>query len=83
MVHRMAFGAEFQGKGLFPSALRLVEAVCLGRGVRNLRMDTDPSNLRMQHVLERNGFTLRGRVLFQGDWKLAYDKALRPNPGES
>ena len=83
VVHRMAFGAEFQGKGLFPSALRLVEAVCLGRGVRNLRMDTDPSNLRMQHVLERNGFTLRGRVLFQGDWKLAYDKALRPNPGES
>ena len=52
VVHRMAFGAEFQGKGLFPPALRLVEAACLARGVRSLRMDTDPSNLRMQHLLE-------------------------------
>ena len=82
-VHRMAFGAEFQGKGLFGPALERIEAACLARDVRGLRMDTDPSNRRMQHVLEKNGFTLRGRVLLQGDWKLAYDKALEPRPGES
>ena len=83
VIHRMAFGAEFQGRGLFPPALRLVEAACLARGVRSLRIDTDPSNLRMQHLLERNGFTLRGTVLFQGDAKLAYDKVLEPLPGEA
>ena len=39
-------------------------------------MDTDPSNLRMQHILEKNGMVRRGVISYQGDGKLAYDKAL-------
>ena len=76
VVHRMAFAAEFQGKGLSDAAFRLIEEACRSRGVRSLRMDTDPSNSRMQHILEKNGMVRRGVISYQGDGKLAYDKAL-------
>ena len=76
VVHRMAFAAEFQGKGLADAAFRLIEEACRSRGVRSLRMDTDPSNSRMQHILEKNGMVRRGVISYQGDGKLAYDKAL-------
>ena len=50
--------------------------LCLSRGVKSLRADTDFPNERMQHVLEKNGFEKRGVVVFQGSGKLAYDKTL-------
>ena len=39
-------------------------------------MDTDPSNLRMQHILEKNGFKYCGVIKYQGSERLAYDKLL-------
>ena len=75
VVHRMAFGTDFQGKGLADTAFRQIEALCLSRGVQSIRMDTDFPNLRMQHILEKNGFLKRGVIVFQGGGKLAYDKA--------
>ena len=76
VVHRMAFGTDFQGKGLADAAFRQIEALCLSRGIRSIRIDTDLPNLRMQHILEKNGFLRRGVIVFQGGDKLAYDKAL-------
>ena len=76
VVHRMAFGTDFQGKGLADTAFRQIEALCLSRGVQSIRMDTDFPNLRMQHILEKNGFLKRGVIVFQGGGKLAYDKTL-------
>ena len=76
VVHRMAFHEAFRGKGLTASAFRLIEAMCAQRGVRAIRVDTDPRNRRMQHLLEANGFVPCGTVLFQGSEKWAYDKAL-------
>lgn len=75
-VHRMAFGRAFRGRGLTAEAFRLVGELCRGRGVTAIRGDTDPQNLRMQHVLEKNGFQRRGVILFQGSEKLAYDLSL-------
>ena len=76
VVHRMAFAGEFRGRGLSETAFRLIEALCLERGVRSLRVDTGFSNRRMQHILEKNGFFRRGTIFFQGGERLAYDKAL-------
>lgn len=76
VVHRMAFADAFRGRGLADTAFRLIGALCLERGVRSLRVDTGLSNRRMQHVLEKNGFTHRGTVFFQGGERMAYDKAL-------
>ena len=76
VVHRMAFAGEFRGQGLTQTAFRLIEALCLERGVRSLRVDTGLPNRRMQHILEKNGFSHRGTIYFQGGERMAYDKAL-------
>lgn len=76
VVHRMAFSKDFRGLGLSGITFNLIEELCLAKGVRSIRVDTDFSNLRMQHVLEKLGFVKCGVVVFQGSGKLAYDKRL-------
>lgn len=76
VVHRMAFAGEFRGHGLTQTAFRLIEALCLERGVRSLRVDTGFLNRRMQHILEKNGFSHRGTIFYQGGARMAYDKSL-------
>lgn len=76
VVHRMALGSAFRGQGLTGAAFRLVGELCRARGMDAIRGDTDPQNLRMQHVLEKNGFQRRGIIVFQGSEKLAYDLSL-------
>lgn len=76
VVHRMAFGRAFRGMGLADATFSRIEALCGARGVRNIRVDTDFPNLRMQHVLEKNGFVRCGVIIFQGSEKIAYDKTL-------
>ena len=75
VVHRMAFGKGFQGRGLSNIAFELIEKLCLEKGVKYIRIDTDFPNKRMQHVLTKNGFVNCGIIEFQGE-KLAYDKLL-------
>lgn len=76
VVHRMAFSRKFRGIGLMDTAFALIEKLCLDRGVAYIRVDTDFPNKRMQHILEKNGFTRRGTIVFQGSGKIAYDKLL-------
>lgn len=75
-VHRMALSGRFRGRGLAAAAFGLVGELCRERGVFAIRGDTDPQNLRMQHVLEKSGFQRRGIIVFQGSEKLAYDLSL-------
>lgn len=76
VVHRMAFRAASRSQGLADITFRLIEELCLARGIRSIRVDTDFPNLRMQHILTKNGFINRGVIVFQGSGKLAYDKSL-------
>lgn len=75
-VHRLALSREFRGLGLSTAVFGLVEELCKGKPVKSMRMDTDPCNKRMQHVLQKNGFVLCGKIIFQGSEKLAFDKVL-------
>ena len=50
MVHRMAFAADRQGRGLSTEAFKLIDEACLSMGIRYIRIDTAPDNKRMQHV---------------------------------
>lgn len=75
-VHRMAFRPQFRGIGLTDRVFSLIDELCIKRGVYMIRMDTDFPNLRMQHVLTKNGFRQCGVVVFQGSGKLAFDKLL-------
>lgn len=76
VVHRMAFAGEFRGRGLSEITFRLISDLCISKGMKSIRMDTDFPNKRMQHVLEKNGFQNCGIIIFQGGEKMAYEKAL-------
>lgn len=76
VVHRMAFSERYRGKGLSSTALILVENLCLSKGVKGIRADTGFQNARMQHILEKSGFSKCGVIVLQGSGKLAYDKKL-------
>lgn len=80
VVHRMAFSSRFRGIGLADITWSLIDALCRSKGVLYIRVDTDFPNLRMQHILEKNGFVRCGVILFQGSGKIAYDKILPPVP---
>lgn len=76
VVHRIAFDEKFRGRGLTPIAFGLIEELCRAKGMGSIRMDTDPCNQRMQHVLKKNGFRQCGVIMFQGSGKLAFEKVL-------
>ncbi len=77
VVHRIAIGEKFRGCGLTAEVFRLVGEMALERGVEILRIDTGEQNLRMRHVLEKNGFSYCGTVIQSGGDRFAYDKKLR------
>lgn len=76
VIHRIAIGDAFRGMGLSDVAFRLVEEFSRAHGVRALRIDTHADNKRMQHVVEKNGFSYCGIVMQNGGERLAYDKSL-------
>ncbi len=76
VVHRMAFSDEARGKGVSSKVFRLVEDMSAARGIRLFRIDTDEDNLRMRHVLSKNGFQYRGTIWFQNSVKIAFDKTI-------
>ncbi|MBR5302364.1 MAG: GNAT family N-acetyltransferase [Clostridia bacterium] len=73
VVHRLALARRFAGRGLSAAVFESIRALCLEKGVRCIRIDTDSRNMRMQHVLEKCGFVRCGTVFFQGGAKLTYD----------
>lgn len=75
VVHRMAFDRAFRGIGLTDTAFKLIEELCLSKGIRYIRVDTDVSNKRMQHIFAKNGYEYCGIIIFRGR-KMAFDKIL-------
>ena len=76
VVHRLCFGDAFRCKGLSGEAFSLIEDYCLGCGINNIRIDTDFPNLRMQHVLLKNGYEKCGTVTLTFGERIAFDKKL-------
>lgn len=76
VIHRMAISPEFRGQGIASVVFSLAEKFCAEQGANTLRIDTDAQNKRMQHVLEKNGFSYCGTVIQGGGDRLAFDKKL-------
>ena len=76
VIHRIAFDPQFRGQGLSREAFEVIGAYCKERGAKSLRIDTHPDNKRMQHVLEKAGFSYRGIVMLPVGLRWAYDKVL-------
>ncbi len=77
VVHRMAFHESARGKKLSDITFELVEELSREKGVFNFRVDTDGDNLKMQHILKKNGFTYRGTIWFDNSEKIAFDKIIQ------
>ena len=75
VLHRIAIGSDFRGKGFAHQVFSLAEAFCKEKGFLNLRIDTHEDNKRMQHILEKNGFSYCGIVMQHGP-RMAFDKVL-------
>ena len=73
VVHRMAIGDGYRGMGLTKQIFVKIREICLARDVHCIKIDTDYPNLRMQHVLEKEGFVACGTVYFRGEGRIAYD----------
>lgn len=76
VIHRMALNRKLRNTGLSSTVLSLVEKLCLSKNISYIRVYTDSQNKRMQHILEKNHFSQRGTIIFQGGEKIAYDKLL-------
>ena len=77
-VHRVAFRPEFRGKGLSKITFDLIIKLCKSKNLKSIRMDTDEKNLRMQHVLEKNGFKRCGRITYKEGFLYVYENVLEP-----
>lgn len=76
VLHRLAIGAEFRGKGLATVSLKLAEALMQRRKTGSFRIDTDENNEVMKHLLSKNGFAYCGTIWFDNSVKIAYEKLL-------
>lgn len=76
VVHRIAISDAFRGQGLTGEVFHLIEELCKARGVDVLRIDTHEKNLRMRHVVQKNGFAFCGKVLQNDGLRLAFDKKI-------
>lgn len=74
VVHRMAFVDNARGKGLSSLTFRLVEELSKEKGITSFRVDTDADNKKMQHILQKNGFSYCGTIWFDNSEKIAFDK---------
>lgn len=75
-VHRVAIDSAFRGQGVAVTLFALAEQLCKANGIFCIRIDTMQANKRMQHVLQRSGYELRGEVVYPVTGsRLAYEKS--------
>jgi GNAT superfamily N-acetyltransferase len=78
VIHRMAVGNAYKGRGLAACLISHIEDLCLSRGVTSVRVDTHEDNLPMQSALRKSGFQLCGVIYLDDKSKrLAFEKILK------
>lgn len=78
VVHRVAVGAAWRGRGLASAALHHAEKLSLARNIGYLKIDTHRDNLPMRRVLGKNDFALCGQIdIADGSSRIVFDKICR------
>lgn len=62
-IHRVALKSFFQGQGLALVLLRSLVTAARLQGATDIRIDTYPQNLAMQHLIKKAGFVYQGDVI--------------------
>lgn len=65
-IHRIALSGDFRGQHLSEKLISGLLTVSRTLGYHDVRIDTHPDNLGMQHVIKTNGFEYRG-VIYMHD----------------
>ena len=79
--HRVCVEESRKGQGLAARLFSESETYVKQDGFHNVRIDTHPDNISMQHALSKSGYRLCGRLVLaegteKGDPRLAYHKVL-------
>lgn len=61
-IHRIAVAAGYRGQHLSETLITNLLTLSLQLGYADVRIDTHPENLGMQHVIKQNGFEYRGII---------------------
>lgn len=77
VVHRMAVDNSYKGRGLASQLFQFAEELCEKRGVGSIKVDTDPDNEMMKHILKKNGFAYCGVIQFDNSDKIAFEKVIK------
>lgn len=77
VIHRLAVGAAFRGRGLGRAMLLKAEQVALSRGIGSIKVDTNHDNAEMLGLLNSLGYTRCGTVSygFRGE-RMAFEKLI-------
>ena len=76
-IHRVAVAPDRKGRGIGGEMVAFAEARCRDAGVESLRCVTHEQNAPMRRMLEKNGFSLCGRVRYPvAGERVTYEKVL-------
>ncbi|MFD1472179.1 GNAT family N-acetyltransferase [Companilactobacillus mishanensis] len=67
VIHRIAVEPGHQGQHLSAALIRQLLTTSYARGFSDVRIDTHPDNLVMQHVITSNGFIEKGLISMEED----------------
>lgn len=66
-IHRIAIAGGYHGQHLTDFYFSNLMTLSYQQGLRQVRIDTHALNVRMQHIIEKAGFTYRGIVYMDHD----------------
>ncbi|MQS76030.1 GNAT family N-acetyltransferase [Companilactobacillus halodurans] len=70
VIHRIAVEPGHQGQHLSASLVQQLLTMSYYLGYRDVRIDTHPDNLVMQHVISSNGFVEKGTITMDTDHRI-------------
>ena len=77
VIHRIAVDRNVKIKGIGTAIIKQSEEICLGKGIKNIKIDTHENNITMQKLLEKNKFKYCGIIYLEGNVKrIAFEKVI-------
>jgi N-acetylglutamate synthase-like GNAT family acetyltransferase len=80
-IHSFTTRRDLAGNGIGRRILELIEARCIEKGKKNLRLDCGTSILELCRYYESCGFTSVGEVIVGGEQLTLYEKKLTDKSG--
>ncbi len=77
VMHRIAVSKVKGIKNIGSELLKESEAICISRGIKNIKIDTHEENIAMQRLLQKNNYKYCGIIyLLDGNKRIAFEKEL-------